>query len=143
MELLDEINGLADQSAGFVWRLRTEDGNATAVKGFENDDLDDRLILNISVWQSFAALAQYVYRGPHLDVMRRRRAWFEHMPEMHMALWWVPVGVRPTVAEAERRVAALRSEGATPYAFTFREHFPPPVLGNNRREDDRWGCPAG
>ena len=28
---LADINGLADQSPGFVWRLQTEDGDATAV----------------------------------------------------------------------------------------------------------------
>ncbi len=26
---LDEINALADRSAGFVWRLQTAEGNAT------------------------------------------------------------------------------------------------------------------
>ena len=29
---LDPINALADRSAGFVWRLQTEDGNATAIR---------------------------------------------------------------------------------------------------------------
>jgi hypothetical protein len=29
---LDPINALADATPGFVWRLQTEDGNATAVR---------------------------------------------------------------------------------------------------------------
>src|SRR5687768_2143145 len=31
---LDEINALAEQSPGFVWRLQTEDGNATAFRPY-------------------------------------------------------------------------------------------------------------
>ncbi len=31
---LDEVNAEADRSPGFVWRLQTEDGNATAVRAF-------------------------------------------------------------------------------------------------------------
>jgi uncharacterized protein DUF3291 len=40
---LPEINALADHSSGFVWRLQTEDGDATAVlpssrQGLTSDD---------------------------------------------------------------------------------------------------------
>jgi hypothetical protein len=143
VDLLDEVNALADASPGFVWRLQTEDGNATAVRGFADDDVDGRLIINLSVWESFDALAGYVYGGPHLAVMRRRREWFERLPRQHVALWWLPAGSVPTVTDAERRVAVLRAEGATPFAFTFRDRFPPPTLGDQRHVDDRWGCPTG
>ncbi len=51
-----------------------------------------------------------------------------------VALWWVPAGHRPTVAEAESRVLHLRTHGPTPYAFTLRTSFPPqgatPLLGD-------------
>lgn len=143
MELLDPVNALADSSPGFVWRLQTEDGNATAVRAFPQEDVDGRLIINLSVWRSFEALADFVFRTAHLEVMRRRREWFGRMPTRYLALWWVPAGAIPTVAEAEERVAVIRREGPTPYAFTFQEHFPPPLLGQNRTDDDRWGCPSG
>jgi hypothetical protein len=29
---LDRINAMADGAPGFVWRLQTEDGNATAIR---------------------------------------------------------------------------------------------------------------
>ena len=41
---LDEINALADQSPGFVWRLQDETGNATDIQ-VEDDPL---LIVNMS-----------------------------------------------------------------------------------------------
>lgn len=45
---LEPVNALADASPGFVWRLQTEEGDATSIKAFE----DERLIINISVWES-------------------------------------------------------------------------------------------
>ena len=84
--LLDPINDLADSSPGFVWRLQTEDGDATGVRAFD----DDRAIINMSVWESIEQLAEFVYRSGHVDVMRRRREWFERI-RLYLALWWVPV----------------------------------------------------
>src|SRR5271167_4765180 len=43
---LDPVNAIADRSPGFVWRLQTEDGDATGIRAFG----DDRLIVNMSVW---------------------------------------------------------------------------------------------
>src|SRR3954451_20235384 len=116
--LLDPINALADSSPGFVWRLQTEDGDATEIRAFN----DDRIIVNMSVWKSIDDLADFVYRSAHLDVMRRRREWFERI-RIHIALWWVPVGDEPMVAEAEERVAHLQKHGPTPYAFTLKRRF--------------------
>jgi Domain of unknown function (DUF3291) len=133
------VNALADRSPGFVWRLQTEDGDATAVRGFG----DDRLIVNMSVWESVGALAEFVYRGAHVEVMRRRREWFERM-QMFMCLWWIPAGHRPTVAEAEERLAHLEARGPTPRAFTFRDRFPAPGAADvpSDRSADLTGCPG-
>jgi hypothetical protein len=137
--MLDPINALADASPGFVWRLQTEDGNATAIRPFD----DDRILVNMSVWESLETLADFVYASRHLDVLRRRREWFETMAEAHMVLWWVPAGTIPTTDEARRRLEALRSRGPSPDAFTFREPFPPPGSGETVSTDERWACPTG
>ncbi len=44
MNGLDEINALAERSPGFVWRLQTEEGNATALRPYE----DDSILINLS-----------------------------------------------------------------------------------------------
>jgi Domain of unknown function (DUF3291) len=137
MALLDPINALADASNGFVWRLQTEDGNATAIRPFE----DERLMVNMSTWESVEALREFVYRSVHVEVMRRRREWFEHM-RMYLALWWVPAGHVPTVQEAKERLAHLREHGPTPYAFTFKQRFDPPGGSDVALVDDDVGCPA-
>jgi hypothetical protein len=118
---LAPINALADASPGFVWRLQTDEGDATGVHGFG----DDRLIVNLSVWESLEALHAFVYRSDHVGVLRRRREWFEHL-RLHACLWWVPAGHVPGVAEAEERLALLRAHGPTPASFAFKSPFPPP-----------------
>jgi heme-degrading monooxygenase HmoA len=70
---LDDSNTIADTSPGFVWRLQTEEGNATYVRPFD----DDRILVNISVWESGDALKAFVYASKHNEVLRQRRQWFE------------------------------------------------------------------
>ena len=116
---LDDINALADGWPGFVWRLQGEGNNATDLRPFD----DDRLIVNLSLWEGLQTLKDYVYKSDHVNVFRRRKEWFEAMKEMHMALWWVPVGHIPTVQEAKERLEHLRTHGPTPQAFTFAKPF--------------------
>lgn len=118
---LDRINAIAESSPGFVWRLQTDEGNATALRPLGADTL-----VNISVWKDVASLNKYVYQSAHVEIMRRRKEWFERMREAWVVLWWVPKGHRPTVAEAIAKLELLRAKGATPEAFTFRHAFPPP-----------------
>jgi len=125
MALLDPVNALADRSPGFVWRLQTEDGNATSIRPYDDPDI----AINLSVWESLEALRDFVYATRHLDVMRRRREWFTRAAEAYVALWWVPAGTIPTVDEAKRRLELVRRAGPSPAAFTFRAPFPSPDAG--------------
>jgi hypothetical protein len=124
--LLDAINGRADASPGFVWRLRSEEGNATTIRAFA----DARILLNMSVWTSLDALHSYVYQGAHAETMTLRRQWFDPPVEANQALWWIPAGHIPTVEEAVERLESIRRVGPTAFAFSFRRRFPAP------------GCPA-
>ena len=120
--LLEEINALADHSPGFVWRLQTESGDATALRPYD----DARVLVNLSVWQGIDELKTYVYRGAHAAVMRRRREWFERFDGFYLALWWVPAGHLPSVEEAKDRLHRLGTAGPGPAVFTFAQLFPPP-----------------
>lgn len=138
MAMLDPVNAIADEAPGFVWRLQTEDGNATSIPVLG----DDRLIVNMSVWASIDQLAEFVYRSGHVGVMRRRREWFERI-NVFMALWWVPAGHLPSVAEAEERLEHLRAHGPTAYAFTFRRRFPAPDASDAPElDEDLLACPG-
>ena len=137
MARLADINALAERTPGFVWRLQTEDGDATAVRPY--DDL--RIMINLSVWSDFDALREYVYRSPHAEVMKRRREWFEPFERVYVALWWVPAGHIPTTAEAKARLDHLDRHGPTPFAFTFKDAFGPDGLRIPRVSKDD-ACPA-
>jgi len=121
---LDRINTLADATPGFVWRLQSAEGNATAIRAF-----DDPLILfNMSVWESLEALQDFVYRSGHAGVMQNRQRWFERFDGPYYALWWVAVGHIPTVEEAKARLEHLRRHGESATAFSFLRRFPSPDL---------------
>ncbi len=118
---LDRINQLAEQSPGFIWRLQTEDGNATALRVFD----DDQILVNLSVWENRDSLFAYVYKSQHVDFFRRRREWFEKLDMPIVVMWWIPANHRPTLEEAKNRLEHLQQHGPTPYAFTFKERFEP------------------
>jgi len=119
---LERINALADGFPGFVWRLQTEQGDATSLRPFEQENL----LLNMSVWRDIESLNHYVYSSAHVEIMRRRREWFERMKEAFLVLWWVPAGHRPSISEAIAKLELLRAHGPSAAAFSFRHAFPPP-----------------
>jgi hypothetical protein len=121
VENLDRINALAETSAGYVWRLKSDNNNSTTFRPLGEDTL-----VNMSVWQNVESLNEYVYNTAHTDIMRKRRQWFEKMSEMYMVLWWVPEGHYPEINEALEKLELLRQHGAGPEAFTFLNPFPHP-----------------
>lgn len=121
---LEPINALADRSPGFVWRLQTDDGTATSLRPYD----DDLVIVNMSVWESPDALADFVYRSEHRDYLRRRREFFSAMAEAFLVLWWIQAGELPSVEDGIARLERLRAHGPTHHAFTLRARFPAEAL---------------
>ncbi len=120
---LDRINALAEQSPGFVWRFQTEEGDATAERAFD----DQQILVNMSVWESIEALKQYVYQSTHVEFLRRKKQWFTTFGKPYVVLWWIPADHTPTVAEAKTKLQSLTDQGPTSQAFTFAKPFPPPA----------------
>jgi len=117
---VDRINALAEQSPGFVWRLKDEE-DAVSSRPF-----GEMRVVNLSVWQDVQSLHRYAFESAHAEILRRRREWFDRMSDAYAVLWWVPRGHRPTQHEAAERLEHLRANGATAHAFTFKTAFPPP-----------------
>jgi hypothetical protein len=122
VDALEPINALADNAPGFVWRHQTEEGDSTALRPYE----DDQIIINFSVWTDADALWEYTYKSDHVAVFKRRREWFESHLEPHLVMWWIPEGHIPTVEEAAERLRILEANGPSQAAFTFRQRFDPP-----------------
>lgn len=146
VEALDPVNAAADAAPGFVWRLQTEDGNATAIVAFEWDRSGSHgVIMNMSVWESIEAMADFVFVDAHRAILRRRREFFEAVREATTCMWWIPEGTLPTTADAEDRIRHLRLHGPTPFAFTMRRAFGPPQGERPSRQilgKPGWLCPT-
>jgi hypothetical protein len=119
---LEPINAIADRAPGFVWRLQTDEGNATSIHAFD----DELLLLNMSVWESIETLRAFTYSSVHTAILGRRREWFEKMAEAYLVCWWIAAGSVPTVEEAVERLERLRAEGSSDDAFTLRDLRPVP-----------------
>jgi hypothetical protein len=63
---LEPVNAEADKSPGFVWRLKSEKGDATSIKAFEWDVEESAgVLVNMSKWESLEALKEYVYKSSY------------------------------------------------------------------------------
>ena len=64
VDQIAEINALADNSLGFVWRLKDQFGDATSIR-----PLGSTILVNMSVWESPEHLMDYAYKSAHKGVM--------------------------------------------------------------------------
>lgn len=115
---LAATNAQAEASPGFVWRLQ-DYGDANTIQVEDNP----RLIVNMSVWESVAALRHFVYQTSHVGLIQAREQWFKRMDQAHLALWWLPTGEVPTLADGLARLDHLRQQGPSLAAFTFAKPF--------------------
>ena len=119
---LETINALAESSPGFVWRLQTEDGDATGIDFFGTD-----VLVNMSIWKDVESLHSFVYKTAHSKIMSRRKEWFHRGKEAFTVLWWAPEGATPSLDEAQSKLELLKSNGPGPLAFSFKQAYPAPV----------------
>lgn len=114
---LPRINALAEGSEGFVWRLKDAEEAAQPPVFPEKT----QIISTLSVWTAPEFLKNYLYKTEHGSFFKRRKAWFAPLTEANYVLWWIPIGHHPTNIEARERLLALRQQGETEFAFSFRQ----------------------
>ena len=119
---LDRVNAKAEESPGFVWRLKDETNNASSFDPYN----DPQIIINISVWEDQAALEEFTYKTFHSDFVRRRKEWFASFGQAHYALWWIKAGEYPSIDQAIQRLERLQEKGPSNEAFRFQDRFPTP-----------------
>jgi hypothetical protein len=128
MSALDLVNGLAERSAGFVWRLKDESNNATNFRPFP----DPQMAVNLSVWESTEALERFVYLTVHKRFYSRREEWFDKLDGPHLVMWWIAAGHIPTLTEAKERLEYLTAHGPSDQAFGW-ERIPAAQLWKTAR----------
>lgn len=77
----------------------------------------------LSLWTDLESIMAFSYFGLHAEALKRGREWFEKPRWPPYALWWCEDGDRPQWRDAVERHGHLHTQGATPYAFTFKEAF--------------------
>ena len=112
---IDLINGVAERSKGFVWRLKDETGSATDIAW--NDD--PQMLVNMSVWESAEDLEHFVWNTVHKKIYDKKEDWFPQMEMAHFVMWWVPEGHHPTLEEARKKLEHLNKYGPTDQAFSW------------------------
>ncbi|MGF1561826.1 MAG: DUF3291 domain-containing protein [Geminicoccaceae bacterium] len=122
MDGIAHINALAEQAPGFIWRLQTDDGDATAIAAFDNP----HMIINMSVWRDLASLKAFVFTGDHLRYLQRKKDWFGRMNTPHLACWWLRAGTTPSIEDGKAALAHLAAHGPSAAAFTIARPFAPP-----------------
>jgi GNAT superfamily N-acetyltransferase len=132
VDALPLVNGLGEQSPGYVWRLQSDSGNATDIRVFD----DPLTIVNLTLWESMDALKAFAYRGVHRDFFRRRNEWFAEEAS-RTALWWVPEGVLPTADDAKQRLDFIDTFGTSPYAFEMGNSQPALAIQRVGLDDER------
>ncbi len=128
MSNLDRVNAIAERSEGFVWRLKDESNNATAIR----PDDDPTMAVNLSVWESVEALERFVWATAHKQFYNRKGHWFEPMSTPHLVMWTVPSGHLPSLAEARARLDHLARHGDSEFAFGW-SHLPHIKLWMSRK----------
>ena len=121
LENLDQVNMLAESSAGFVWRLKDNFNNATGINPYN----DEQVIINVSVWDSIEALENFMYKTVHSNFLKRRKEWFHTFGKAYTAMWWIEKGEFPTIQEAVEKLEYLQKNGPSETVFDFRKKYRP------------------
>ena len=119
---LDLVNKLAEDSEGFVWRLKDDSYNATNLNPYN----DEQIIVNVSVWENIETLEHYMYKTFHSEFLRRRKEWFQKFGKAATAMWWIPKGHIPTLEEAVEKLDYLQKNGPSELFFDFKNKFSVP-----------------
>lgn len=118
---LDIVNTNAENSPGFVWRMKDEYGANTSLRVFGH-----KILVNISMWEDVQSLRRFIASPLHASIMKRKKEWFDGVNGSHLALWWSEDGIFPTAEEAKKRLNYINQNGPTPYCFNFKETYPKP-----------------
>ena len=116
MNALDRVNGLGKRMPGFVWMMEGSGAPGTGNTEAKIEG-DAQYVSNLTVWENVETLEAFVWNTVHRQFYARRQEWFEVLGRMHFVMWWVPVGHKPTLAEALERLEHARTNGDTDHAF--------------------------
>jgi len=123
VDFLEPVNRFAEESEGFVWRLKDEQGRSASY--IESPFKDEMRAVNISVWKNVESFKDFVYNSVHSYFLRNKKKWFDVKGTSQFVLWWMPIDEFPTLTLAKEKLERLEKDGPTSSAFTLREFYNP------------------
>ncbi len=121
VDFLEPVNKLAEESNGFIWRLKDDEGRSASY--IESPFKDEMIAVNISVWEDLDALKNFVYGTVHSYFFRNKKKWFDMKGPSQFVMWWLPEGELPTLEMAKEKLEALEANGDSPNAFSMKSIF--------------------
>ncbi len=120
-DFLAPVNKLAEDSLGFVWRLKDEASGESS--SYMATPFDAGFIVNMTVWKDIVSLSNFVFGTVHSYFLKNRSKWFEKHIEIQVVMWWIPVEHIPTLEEAHEKLKYINQQGPTPVAFNYKNLF--------------------
>lgn len=121
VDFLEPVNKFAEDSPGFVWRLKDEQGRPASY--IETPFKDEMMAINVSVWEDVASFKDFVYGSVHSYFLRNKKKWFDLKGHSQFVMWWMPKGELPTLQLVKEKLELFEKNGASPEVFTFREFY--------------------
>ncbi|TCI93795.1 DUF3291 domain-containing protein [Tenacibaculum sp. M341] len=120
-DFLAPVNLLAEESSGFIWRLKDESGESATE--LETPYEDKLIFVNMSVWENYASLSEYTYKTVHSYFLKSRKKWANEIEGHKAVMWYIDKGHIPTISEAKKKLDLLNQNGSSPTAFSMSELY--------------------
>jgi hypothetical protein len=121
VDFLEPVNKFAEESPGFVWRLKDEQGRSASY--IETPFKDEMMAVNISLWEDLDSFKGFVYGSVHSYFLRNKKKWFDMKGTSQFVLWWLPAGELPSLQMAKEKLELHEKVGDSPTAFTFKAFY--------------------
>ncbi len=120
-DFLAPVNLLAEESSGFIWRLKDESGESAT--DIETPYEDKLIFINMSVWENYESLKEYTYKTVHSYFLKSRKKWANEIEGHNAVMWYIESGHNPTIEEAKEKLEVLNQQGSSPEAFSMTEVY--------------------
>lgn len=121
VDFLEPVNRFAEESKGFVWRLKDDEGRSASY--IESPFNDEMMAVNISLWENVEDFKEFVYGSVHSYFLKNKKKWFDLGGTSQFVMWWLPKGTFPTLEMAKEKLAFYEKNGSSSKAFTFKEFY--------------------
>jgi len=114
---LNEVYSLAENHPGFIWRIPD---NQVELQ-LTNLGFDKFISSTVSIWNSVDSLKDYTYNSLHGIYLKRSSEWFKEVEGPQLVIWNVKNDDRPTFKESFERLAHLKINGPTDFAYGWEK----------------------